>query len=248
MTQPSEAGSVSRPNILIFMTDQQQAQVVQPGHPCRLPHLRRLAAEGLSFSRVYPPMAHCSPARASFMTGLYPSQHGIHNNVSNEQAIGRSLTPGTETFSEKLKDAGYGLFFTGKWHVSATENPGTADGRSSVSKPGRTFTWASAGRRGRRLRPPCVRKRGAGGIGEIVRPGWGNVQLYGTSPLAYEQTEDYQVVRRGIEQLEKLQGATAPGACTSARRVRTIRSSCRNRTPACTIRSRLRSRRIITIR
>ena len=58
------------PNILIFMTDQQRWDVTEPGNPCKTPNLDRMAREGIRFRNVYPPMAHCFPARASFMTGL----------------------------------------------------------------------------------------------------------------------------------------------------------------------------------
>ena len=43
-----------RPNILIFMVDQVQADVVLPGHPCLMPNARRLAAQGITFTRSRP--------------------------------------------------------------------------------------------------------------------------------------------------------------------------------------------------
>ncbi|RME54016.1 MAG: hypothetical protein D6790_17220, partial [Caldilineae bacterium] len=56
---------VDRPNILIFMTDQERADVVEPDHPCLTPNADRLAAEGVRFRQVYAPTAHCCPARAT---------------------------------------------------------------------------------------------------------------------------------------------------------------------------------------
>jgi arylsulfatase A-like enzyme len=114
---------VKRPNILIFMTDQEQAGIVAPDHPCLTPHAERLAREGLSFTRTYCPTAHCCPSRATFFTGLYPSRHGIFNNISTPTALSRELAPGVTLFSDGLRSAGYDLAFTGKWHVSDTENP-----------------------------------------------------------------------------------------------------------------------------
>ncbi|MDA0711116.1 MAG: sulfatase-like hydrolase/transferase, partial [bacterium] len=73
---------MDRPNILIFMTDQEQAQVSFPGHPCQTPNADRLARDGVLFRDCYTVTAHCCPSRASFMTGLYPSRHGIFNNVN----------------------------------------------------------------------------------------------------------------------------------------------------------------------
>ncbi|MEZ4614509.1 MAG: sulfatase-like hydrolase/transferase [Caldilineaceae bacterium] len=64
-----------RPNILIFMTDQERADVVAPGHPCMTPNTDRLAADGIRFTQTYCPSPHCCPSRATFMSGLYPSRH-----------------------------------------------------------------------------------------------------------------------------------------------------------------------------
>ena len=56
------------------------------------------------------------------MTGLFPSRHGIHNNVNTQTAINFGLNKGVETFSEHLRRIGYRMPFTGKWHVSAQES------------------------------------------------------------------------------------------------------------------------------
>ncbi len=66
-----------RPNILFLMTDHTNARAVAAGSPCIKPHLDALAGEGVRFARNYTTNAFCSPARASLMTGLYPSTHGI---------------------------------------------------------------------------------------------------------------------------------------------------------------------------
>jgi arylsulfatase A-like enzyme len=121
------------PNFLFFMTDQQQAQTVEPGHPCATPHAERLAREGLRFTQARTPTAHCCPARATFVSGLYPSRHGVFNNVLTDTAIHLSLNEGVVTFGEVLKEAGYRLAWSGKWHVTATEGPGDrAAGRNGT--------------------------------------------------------------------------------------------------------------------
>ena len=112
-----------RPNILIFMTDQEQADVTRPDHPCQTPHAERLAREGVRFTRAFCPTAHCCPSRASLMTGVYPSIHGVYNNISNPTAIRRAPRPGLPMFSEGLREAGYRLVYSGKWHVSDEEGP-----------------------------------------------------------------------------------------------------------------------------
>lgn len=111
------------PNILIFMTDQQRGDSVLADHPCPLPHAGGLARSGVTFSRTYCPSPHCCPSRASFFTGLMPTEHGVWNNVSTQNALTRGLKPGTRLWSEDLAKAGYSLEYSGKWHVSDESNP-----------------------------------------------------------------------------------------------------------------------------
>ena len=122
---------VNRPNILIFMTDQERADVVAPDHPCLTPNSDRLAQTGIRFTQTYCPSPHCCPSRATFMSGLYPSRHGIFNNIKTHTAINTSLRPDVVLFSEQLKEAGYRNVLCGKWHVSGRR-------RSQGSRVGRT--------------------------------------------------------------------------------------------------------------
>ena len=41
------------------------------------PHIDRLAAQSMNFTHGYAASRVCSPSRASIMTGLYPTRHGI---------------------------------------------------------------------------------------------------------------------------------------------------------------------------
>lgn len=198
----------ARPNILIFMTDQEQAQVTLPDHPCRTPNLDRIVAQGVRFTHVYPPMAHCCPARASFMTGLYPSQHGVYNNVDNDQAYRRGLKPGVETFSEKLAESGYDLYYSGKWHISAEERPTDRGWKewlyvTEISKE-------QGDRRQMFRNKPSERGRTDRKPGELLRPGWGSKQLYGMTTDSYEEMKDYAIVQKGVDQLNKLKDSMDP--------------------------------------
>jgi len=92
--------STRRPNLLIFMTDQQQAATVLPEHPARMPNVARLAEQGVTFTSTWCPAPHCCPARASFFSGLYPSRHGIDNNVATDTSLRNNLTDGVVLFSE----------------------------------------------------------------------------------------------------------------------------------------------------
>lgn len=105
------------------MTDQQRADSIAPYRRAHTPNVDRLGKEGVTFSQTYCPSPHCCPSRASFFTGLYPSEHGVRNNVDVGNALSRGPFPGTRLFSDDLKDAGYELYFSGKWHVSSLDTP-----------------------------------------------------------------------------------------------------------------------------
>lgn len=202
-----------RPNILIFMTDQEQAQVVAPEHPCRTPNAERLAKEGVRFTHLFTPAAHCCPSRATFMTGLYPSHHGIYNNICNDTAINKSLKPGIVTFSEFLKEAGYRLVWSGKWHVSVTEDPADRGWEELIATAtgtahhGRTYEeWYQQAKQPENDAPR--------GRGELLRPGWGRYRLYGqsnprpaTDPF---QPGDLRVVEKAVEGLKELTRGNQP--------------------------------------
>lgn len=114
-----------RPNLLVFMTDQQRGATVLPGSPVKAltPNLDRFRTEGVTFTQAFCPSPHCCPSRASFFSGLYPSEHGVWNNVDVGNALSRGLNDGVRLWSEDLAAAGYRMTFSGKWHVSAEETP-----------------------------------------------------------------------------------------------------------------------------
>lgn len=70
-----------RPNLLVIVTDQQRAPMHWPGEPGWLDALAPADAElrrtGVSFTSACTATAMCSPSRASFLTGTYPSRHGV---------------------------------------------------------------------------------------------------------------------------------------------------------------------------
>lgn len=196
------------------MTDQQQAQTVLPEHPCRMPNAERLAREGVGFRNAFCPTAHCCPSRATFFTGLYPSRHGVYNNVSTPTAIRAGLNPGVTTFGEGLRDAGYHLAFSGKWHVSNTENPSDRGWRElEVTARAGSYMHTAP----EKWREMALREKERGDPererGQIKRPGWGDSQLYRTLPDAGgEKLKDHQVVQSAVDVLPELAAGKEPWA------------------------------------
>lgn len=170
-----------RPNLVVFMTDHGQGAVFSPSHPAITPNSSRLAEEGLQFTEAYCPTAHCCPSRATFMTGLMPSRHGVFNNVSNSSAINRGLAPGVRTFGEDLRSVGYRLTYCGKWHVSDLEGPAERGWEERVVTSNRGASQARMEEQW--WKAPASQQIDSarlGAPGRIVRPGWGDYSLYGT--------------------------------------------------------------------
>ncbi len=71
----------TRPNIVFILTDNQAQAIlgVYGNMDVKTPNIDRLASEGILFNNVFAANGMCSPTRATLMTGLLPSQHGVHN-------------------------------------------------------------------------------------------------------------------------------------------------------------------------
>ncbi|MBX0285175.1 sulfatase-like hydrolase/transferase [Halomicroarcula sp. F28] len=114
----------TRPNVLLVLTDQERHDLVAPdGVPVETEAIDGLAADGVRFSHAFTPISICSSARASLLTGLYPHNHGILNNVHEPDAVRTDLAETTPTFGRALREAGYRNAYVGKWHVGRTETP-----------------------------------------------------------------------------------------------------------------------------
>lgn len=91
-----------RPNVLVFVTDQQRHDHTgYGGNPVlRTPNIDRIARDGVQFARHYVNNPLCQPARATLFTGLTPRGHGVRTN-------GIPLDPAIPTMTGALLDAGY---------------------------------------------------------------------------------------------------------------------------------------------
>ncbi|MGC9523372.1 MAG: sulfatase-like hydrolase/transferase [Anaerolineae bacterium] len=197
---------MSQPNILIVMTDHQRADTALAEHPSITPNLDHLADEGVTFTNAYCPSPHCCPSRATFFSRLYPSRHGVWNNVCNPQALSRGLNTGVRLWSEDLAEAGYDLHFTGKWHVSVEESPadrGFTEHTVSASKG--TLHGVRWGHYRALAEEPDDMQRGEG---EMLRPGYGTYRLYGNSERRGDH--DRRVVEEALELLPKLAEGKGP--------------------------------------
>jgi arylsulfatase A-like enzyme len=200
-----------RPNILVFMTDHQRADTVLPEHPCIMPNVETLGREGVVFDQTFCTAPHCCPSRASFHSGLHPSRSGVWNNVNNGQALSRGLAEGVRCWSEDLASSGYALYHSGKWHVSAVEDPSDRGWQELSVFAGKHSTDLDFWRRHYR------RVYEAEGVGSgdrrrgfIRRPGWGDVPVYGGDQREMFHELDRGFVDKAVEFLEGPQREEEP--------------------------------------
>lgn len=132
--------TMNRPNIVVFMTDQQNASTIRNSSQAIMPNVRNFLEEAMLFEESYCPAPHCCPSRASFFTGLFPAEHGVWNNVLVDNAISRTVFDNVMMFPEELKKAGYTNLFAGKWHVSAYEGP-LDRGFDKLAQPHMNYTF-----------------------------------------------------------------------------------------------------------
>jgi arylsulfatase A-like enzyme len=120
---------MSRPNILFFMTDNQPAEAMgcSGNDEIHTPNIDALAARGTRFSNAHCINAMCSPCRASVLTGMMPSQHGVHNwlddTLMDQWPENWSAIEEFPTLPQQLKQAGYNTALIGKYHLGMPFKP-----------------------------------------------------------------------------------------------------------------------------
>jgi len=116
-----------RPNVLFIITDHHAwHDHSRPGEfELQFGAWERFCAAGVRFDRAYSVSPICSPARASMMSGVYPSAHGL---VWNTEAVGKpgnrsDFEPGTRLYGSYLAEVGYETAYVGKWHCGHEKLP-----------------------------------------------------------------------------------------------------------------------------
>lgn len=102
---------MTRPNILVIMTDQQRADHLgcYGNTVVQTPHIDALAARGTRFERFYVANPICQPNRAALATGQLTSVNGCRQN-------GIPLGLDCTTYADVLRATGYRTGLVGKAH------------------------------------------------------------------------------------------------------------------------------------
>ncbi len=197
------------------MTDQQRGDTALDGalNRARTPRLDQFRREGLTFTQAYCPSPHCCPSRATFLSGHYPSRHGVWNNVNVGNALSREPRPDVPFWSRALAEAGYAMRYSGKWHISDHDGPsafGWSEGfvTASPCRPRsaapQTQEWEIY-RRGDIL--PSDGLGGPRAPGEIRRPGYPRYVHFGTAENSFR---DGDVVEDAVAALPELAACGRP--------------------------------------
>ena len=124
-----------RPNILWICTDQQRYDTIHAlgNEHIATPNIDRLVAEGTAFNHAFCQSPICTPSRASFLTGMYPSSvHGCSNG-NDYWAEAAPLV--TKLLAD---EADYDCGLAGKLHLAGAH--GRVEPRSNDGY--RVFHWS----------------------------------------------------------------------------------------------------------
>jgi len=120
-----------KPNLLFLYADQHRSDVLgcAGNTVVATPNLDRLASNGIRFDHAWTESPICQPARASLLTGRYPSDHGVLGNFAGD------CQPEWDTFPRRLQQAGYTTASIGKTHFDSWPM------RSEPGSPPPTAEW-----------------------------------------------------------------------------------------------------------
>jgi len=124
-----------RPNILWICTDQQRYDTIHAlgNEHIATPNIDRLVAEGTAFNHAFCQSPICTPSRASYLTGMYPSS--VHGSSNGNDYWSEAAPLVTKLLAD---EAEYDCGLAGKLHLAGAH--GRIEPRSNDGY--RVFHWS----------------------------------------------------------------------------------------------------------
>jgi arylsulfatase A-like enzyme len=205
-TPISQGSSQKQPNVLLLMSDQQRADTLDPSNPCQTPHLDHLAQRGVRFTHALVPNSICSPSRASLMTGVFPSRHGMVDCTHTVERYRAEFDDTLPMWSQRLAEAGYTGGYFGKWHVERSNKLERFGFTEYVHKGDKAFYEYRSGlgyAKERQLSLQCT----------LSHPGYRDNLLYAVQEEPVEATEPYFMYSKGIDFIRQQASTGKPWFC-----------------------------------
>lgn len=120
------ASETQPPNILFIImddvgVDQMSAFGYGGSTPPSIPTIDTIARNGVRFSNTWS-MPACSPSRAVFFTGRFPSRTNVKNALGLEDLANAMVSPYEQTLPKLLKRKNYQSAIFGKFHIALQGN------------------------------------------------------------------------------------------------------------------------------
>ena len=116
----------ARPNIVLIVSDNQSHTLIGTygNKEIKTPNIDRLARRGVQFNQAFAVNGVCSPTRATLLTGLMPSQTGIHVALPSDIDLpGWSGIEEFRSMPQTFSEAGYSTGLVGKYHLGMPQEP-----------------------------------------------------------------------------------------------------------------------------
>jgi N-sulfoglucosamine sulfohydrolase len=139
------AGAAGKPNIVLFVTDDQSPIAGCYGAPViQTPHLDQLAKEGTRFTQAFATTASCSASRSVILTGLHNHANGQYGHAHDYHKFESFRSCASLSLPNQLQSLGYRTAHIGKLHVAPESVYSFERYLQGKGGPHRTAKWVES--------------------------------------------------------------------------------------------------------